>query len=411
MTQPPVAALVGISGYGKIYYERLLHHAAAGEVRIAAATVINQAEEAAACVRLRQHGCQLYDDYRKMLEDYRGRLDLVLIPTGIPWHMAMTVAALEAGANVLVEKPLTATVAELDAIRDASRRMGRFVAVGFQFCYHPALARVHTLVAGGAIGDLQSVRCIGLWPRPEAYYRRNRWAGCITAAGSTVWDSPMTNALAHFLLLVLQWALIGRERQESLTIIEAELYRAQAIESYDTVAFRAATTGGAHVMFLASHSTPEVHEPEIVLAGTHGRIRCDFLTRTCVCTRPGQPDESFALPDDDALRARMFVQVLQRVRDPAASVCTLELAALHTRCIAAIHDHAVIHDIPAGLRQPVRDAGETSPRICVPGLGEVLLRAFAGQRLPGEQVPAPAWSRPATRFAFPPPDPTPASSG
>jgi len=74
-------------------------------VKIVAATVINPADEADNIAELKAHGCEIYSDYEKMLAEHSGRIDLCLIPTGIPWHARMTIAALRARANVLVEKP------------------------------------------------------------------------------------------------------------------------------------------------------------------------------------------------------------------------------------------------------------------------------------------------------------------
>ena len=79
---PPRAAIIGVSGYGKIYLERLLHHAARGDFEVAAATVINRAEEQVACAELTARGAMIYGDYHEMLEAQAGQLDLVLIPVG-----------------------------------------------------------------------------------------------------------------------------------------------------------------------------------------------------------------------------------------------------------------------------------------------------------------------------------------
>src|SRR5690606_38595299 len=99
-------ALIGISGYGRIHLQLARECRARGEVAIVAATVINAEEEAENIAELRAHGCTIYSDYEEMLREQRGRIDLCLIPTGIHWHARMTISALRAGANVLVEKPL-----------------------------------------------------------------------------------------------------------------------------------------------------------------------------------------------------------------------------------------------------------------------------------------------------------------
>ncbi len=102
------AAIIGVSGYGATIYSDLMREKNNGLLEITAATIINQNEEKAKCDELKAMGCRLYTDYREMLGNEK--LDICFIPTGIHLHAPMTVAALEAGVNVVVEKPAAATV-------------------------------------------------------------------------------------------------------------------------------------------------------------------------------------------------------------------------------------------------------------------------------------------------------------
>lgn len=70
----------------------------------------------------------------------------------------VTVAALEAGKHVLVEKPAARSLAELARAEAASRASGRHVRVGFNHRYHPALQQARALVDSGALGPLMFVR-------------------------------------------------------------------------------------------------------------------------------------------------------------------------------------------------------------------------------------------------------------
>jgi predicted dehydrogenase len=164
---PPRAAIIGVSGYGKIYLERLLHHAARGECEVAAATVINRQAETATCAMLESRGAMIYGDYHEMLAAQAGQLDLVLIPTGIHWHARMTLAALAAGANVLVEKPLAATIQDIREVQAMAPASGRFVAVGFQDIYLEDNREVKRRLMGGALGRIRRIRGRGQWPRAD----------------------------------------------------------------------------------------------------------------------------------------------------------------------------------------------------------------------------------------------------
>ncbi len=69
-------AIIGVSGFGQTHYRDLLRYQQKGRLNISAATIINQDQEAEKCAELRALGCVIYDDYRKMLEDFKGKLDL-----------------------------------------------------------------------------------------------------------------------------------------------------------------------------------------------------------------------------------------------------------------------------------------------------------------------------------------------
>jgi predicted dehydrogenase len=88
----------------------------------------------------------------------RPDVDLVLVATTNDWLTPVSVAAVEAGKHVLVEKPGARTVAELEQLIDAARRHDRRVRVGFNHRYHPALREARTLVDAGALGPLMFVR-------------------------------------------------------------------------------------------------------------------------------------------------------------------------------------------------------------------------------------------------------------
>ena len=269
-SSPARIAIIGVSGYGSIHLQLARESRDRGEIKITAAAIINPQEEAAVIAELRGQGAEIFTDYAEMFRSLAGRIDLCLIPTGIHWHARMTIAALESGANVLVEKPLAASVAEVEEIRRVEQRTGKFVAVGFQDFYEPGTVWLKHELQRGVIGDIWSVRFLGLWPRPRGYFTRNNWAGRLQVDGVAVMDSPLNNAFAHFVMLSL--FLVGAETTaETPTLEGVELLRAHAIESFDTAVVRSLTARGVKLWFGASHACRETVEPEIVITGRHGQ--------------------------------------------------------------------------------------------------------------------------------------------
>ena len=74
-------------------------------------------------------------------------------------------------------------------------------------------------------------------------------------------DSPVNNATAHYLHNMFY--LLGKSPQASAmpVTVEAELYRANDIENYDTAAIRAIVECGTEVLFYTTHATPERRGP------------------------------------------------------------------------------------------------------------------------------------------------------
>jgi predicted dehydrogenase len=70
----------------------------------------------------------------------------------------ITLAAVQAGKHVLVEKPAARNTRELEPVIQAARRAGVQVRVGFNHRYHPALRQARELLKAGALGELMFVR-------------------------------------------------------------------------------------------------------------------------------------------------------------------------------------------------------------------------------------------------------------
>ena len=81
-------------------------------------------------------------------------LDAVVIATPVWTHFSFAKQALEAGKHVLVEKPLTANVAEAEQLAELAERQGLTLMVDHTFVYTGAVRKIKEMVAGGELGDL-----------------------------------------------------------------------------------------------------------------------------------------------------------------------------------------------------------------------------------------------------------------
>jgi predicted dehydrogenase len=201
--------------------------------------------------------------------------DLVVLPVPINLHAEMSCRLLAAGADVLCEKPAAGSRSEVERMATAARRTGGILRFGFQHILSPSMVRLQREVAGGTIGEIISIAGRVLWPRPESYFARARWAGALRVDGVPVLDSPIQNAGAHFLHAMLEFADTLGHTARSVT---AEHARINEIETADMQALRVTTTG-PEIRYLASHSTVHHIDPEIVVSGSRGNLRWQFPDR------------------------------------------------------------------------------------------------------------------------------------
>lgn len=179
---------VGIVGLGKVAH---LHAEALGE--------IEYAEFSAGCSRsldkagsfVSEYGAKPFDNITRMVREEG--LDLVIICTPHPNHVEPTVEALEAGAHVLVEKPLASSLSDCDTMIGAAKRTGLKLGVISQRRFYPPTVRVKEAIASGKIGKpvLGTINMLG-W-RDEAYYKSDDWRGTWEMEGGGV----MVNQAPH----------------------------------------------------------------------------------------------------------------------------------------------------------------------------------------------------------------------
>lgn len=364
------AALVGVMGYGQQHLRILAGAEALGRLRLDRVAVASRAEAAEVLEPLALRGVRIFDDWREMLAPEAGPVELVCLPTPIHLHAEMVQAALAAGADVLVEKPLAGSLAEADAVIAAARAAGRKVAVGFQEVSTRIWQVILAGLAAGRLGALKEVRGYGLWPRNSTYYKRNNWAGRMRVGGHPVFDSPLNNALAHYVHLLLVAAGSGR-RTARVTAITGECWRAQDIENYDTATFRAETDAGVAVTFAASHSCAVHEDPVIRIMGESGELTWQFGRGVSGIWADG---ERLAMNDPVGWKKReaMMAAVLDWFGgDEHAPVCTLESARAHVELVEALAAVAPPQEVAPKMILRRREVGGGEQR-CLRGVEDAV---------------------------------------
>lgn len=220
--------------------------------------------------------------------------DIVWIATPPPFHAPQAIRALEAGAHVFCEKPMSHTVGEAIAMREAALRSGRTFGVGFVLHFIPPIRRMKELLDSGQLGDLVHVQCkVGSYQTVGNSVSRYQ----AELEGSLFLDQAHQPDLLHWLTGRSPSSVYATGRQvpglehtsnPNLAVISCE---------YGDTPLLASIT-------LNWVQAPDRHEYELV--GTLGWVHLDLttLTMTHGDRNSGTVEtETFALEPDDIYRA------------------------------------------------------------------------------------------------------------
>ncbi|MCX8068823.1 MAG: Gfo/Idh/MocA family oxidoreductase, partial [Anaerolineae bacterium] len=139
-----------------------------------------------------------FTDYSELLAG--AEVDAVYLAVPHHLHEEMTLAAVQAGKAVLLEKPLARTLEEGRRLVQAVA--GHKVGVNYQYRYDSAAYALAQAVRAGALGRVHSVRIDMPWHRERAYFERSPWHCTLAEAGG----GTLITQGSHFLDLAL-WAL------------------------------------------------------------------------------------------------------------------------------------------------------------------------------------------------------------
>lgn len=159
------AAYIGVGNRGSYTMRQLMR---VPGVKMVAVSDLDQERLQKALEFIAQQGGKAdgYTDFRKMLE--RKDIDGIVIATPVDTHKAIAIAALEAGVNVYLEKPVGLDPEECNVVAAASRSAKGILQVGFQLRHDPNRATAMKFIKSGGIGDVlycHAMRHTGDLPR------------------------------------------------------------------------------------------------------------------------------------------------------------------------------------------------------------------------------------------------------
>ena len=249
--------IIGTGGISAAHISGYLEHA--GDCEIVALCDIVPSKALGRKDEFGLGAATVYDDAATMLA--AERLDLVSIATPPNTHAPLTISALDAGVNVLVEKPMAPSLEECDAMIAAAKASGKTLSVVAQNRFRDDMATLKEALDSGLIGSISHAQINSVWSRSLPYYDlwwRGTWAS--EGGGCTL------NHAIHHLDLTL-W-LLGRPNSVTAVLSNAQHENAEvedlsvAILAYDRA--------------LAEVTSSVVHQGEdqqsIVIQGRDARV-------------------------------------------------------------------------------------------------------------------------------------------
>jgi predicted dehydrogenase len=175
------------------------------------------------------HASGAYGSYAEALRDPRAAAAVVCTPHDR--HLDDTLAALDRGLDVLVEKPIARTLDEADRMIEAAASAGRVLMVGENFRFMPAFRWVRALIERGDVGSLRELHLIA-----RGFRRLTGWRLAQSAAGG----GALIDGGIHYVHTLRWW---GGEVRRVLALQPSPTFA--DFEGEDAISFLAMLGDGA----------------------------------------------------------------------------------------------------------------------------------------------------------------------
>ncbi len=292
-------------------------------------------------------------------QDHRAALarkpDIAVIASPHHLHFEHAMAALEAGAHVLVEKPMTLDPDEAWALAARARALGRHLVVANGYHYLPHLPAVRGMIAGGRLGPIEHVACTfvsATRPVFEGGAGFKRWSESFFRPDRSTWQDPARGGgfafgqLSHSIALTL-W-LTGLEPVSAA----ARTFAPAGVDLADAATLLFA--GGAVGSLSGAAGMPEGRRGmlRIAIVGHDGLMEIELDRDRCVwCLNDGTEGSLDIVPGEWTYHCRGPVHALVDLAlGRGENLSPGEIGASAVATIRALLDSAASEGAPAAVR-------------------------------------------------------------
>ena len=267
--------------------------------------------------------------------------DAVIISNPTALHLDVAIPAAKCGCHILLEKPISHSMARVDELKQAVQENGSKVLVGFQFRFHPGLQQIKKLLDEEAIGEPISARAhwgeyLPNWHPWEDY--RQGYAARPELGGGVV--LTLSHPLDY-----LRW-LLGEV--DSLWAFTSQKGLHMPVEDLAEIGlrFQNGTIGSLHLDY---DQRPPSHTLEII--GTRGTLRWDNADGIVRLAQVGPDGTAGAWqsypPPTGFERNWMFLEELRHffkvIRGETEPICTLQDGIQALRLALAARQEQLVH--------------------------------------------------------------------
>jgi scyllo-inositol 2-dehydrogenase (NADP+) len=202
-----------------------------------------------------RYGCAVYKDFDKLVAD--PNVELVDIASRSPFHVAQTLAALKAGKDVFVEKPMALTWAGAKKMATAAAKSRGRLYVRHNRRFEPGFQHIREIIASGILGDVYEIKL-----RRVSYSRRDDWQTLIACGGG-----QLLNWGPHIIDHGLQFL------ESPLAGLWSDLKKVAAVGDAEDHLKIVMTGENGRVVDLEISGGAALGEPEYLVQGSKGALR------------------------------------------------------------------------------------------------------------------------------------------
>ncbi|MGQ9849136.1 MAG: Gfo/Idh/MocA family protein [Aggregatilineaceae bacterium] len=243
---------------------------------------------------------QAYDDWRAMLD--RHPVDLVGIATPVIYHAPMTLAALDAGAHVICEKPMAMNAAEARQMLDRAEALGRVHLIGHELRFNPNRRKIRHLIAEGAIGTVRHVNIVNIsatWGDPASRPAGDWWSLAEMGGGRLGANGSHQIDLLRFWLGEIA-AVSGEVRTLVPDRVDPRTGERWTATADDMVGFTAEMASGALAFVFLSGAARHNIGNSVQIFGSEGTILLADRDERLLLARAGEDFQDVSETDPNA---------------------------------------------------------------------------------------------------------------